>query len=125
MYIPPELFDVYNKYGKESWPVSEIIAAFQAHNPGKKRNPLWYVNRNYIIYTQCGAHRMCRLSDFSLRRIKAEDYIKTPERIVKMYEDCNSSYKVAYELGISASAVRNICRRFKEGKQIAELENES
>lgn len=110
-YIPPEIAFIYSKYGNDVWPVSELLSASEKFNKGKIRNPLWYINRNYIIYVQCGQHKKCRLSNRAIDRAKSDDIIKNPERVARLYKEYGSSYKVAEELGISASGVRWILKK--------------
>lgn len=114
MYVLPEIQYIYDKYGNKEWDIGELLAASEKFNKGEIHNPLWYVNRNYIVYVKCGVHKRCRLSDYSIRRVKAERLLQDPAYVAKLYEEYNSSYKVAIEIGISPQAVRNIYKRYKE-----------
>ena len=112
-YIPPEIEYIYLQHGSDSWPVSELLAACEKFNKGKIHNPLWYINRNYIVYVQCGQHKRCKLSARAVDRAKADAIVKNPQKVAQLYKEYGSSYKVAQELGISASGVRWILEKSK------------
>lgn len=125
MFILPELLYLFEKYNAAPWPVGELTQASHATNSGENHNTLWYVNRNYIVYVKCGKNKQCRLSPAILRKIHASEILEDPDAIVKMYEEYNSSYKVAFELGISASAVRDIYKRRKEELRASTLNQQT